>query len=823
MARTGLIDNSEKRLWLRGVMLRSLFCLRAMLAYDIMLEGEKTPVFWEMRLMMKKSYLRYLPVCLITAVIPFLFFIIKGRGFYTLADDFVEQMLPFNVGMVKAVREGGLDSFSHNIDLGTSTILGYTYYGLFSPFFWVYLLFPARAVPYLMGFVFMLKYVVAFYTAFWFLRRFTTKDVSAAAGALAYAFSGYQCSNLQFYFFHDAVALFPLMLAGVEMIMEKKGAERRKPLLLFAVFVFLNCITNYFFFVQEVLFLIVYFVFRFVKKDIREFVTDTLTVLAGGVLGTGMAAAVFLPNIIFILSNNRVTGGETKAVSFFHDFSHAMVLIKGFLLPSEAMMAQASIMPIEMSIGSCFLPGGLLALTVAYMVKKKNDRFTLLLLLLFVLSLSPLLSSVFLLFVTDYYRWWYMFVMVMVIAAARVLDDPEDFPVKPCLFVYLASIVAYAVAVLVLHDPEGNSLLLKGGYFAISVSLALVGVVMLLIGGRKLVLVSVSVVAIGTTMLSQQMIRDNMYCSPEDYRTVYDISGNIHSPDPDYRFINWENILIFPSESGITATNCYTTTASSSLTEFDSLFDFYDEDGDTRMNKRLIPGLPAAIGAKYVIFSDLLTRESYTDTEREIAEVVYQDTQYGHEVVIAEFPASPIAYGAQRFIRRSELEQLWAERRGIALLYAMVVNDEDVPLVEDLLDEVTAQEVNQLVEADSGHFSGETLYKNAAIANLCEENTARSLQDITRSYSGLQGYSNFEEETILYVSLPLDAGWHALVDGQEIPILHSCGMMALRVPAGEHDIVLSYGTPYLKKGLLISAVSLLIFIGILVSGLRKKA
>ncbi len=759
---------------------------------------------------------RFFPLCLITAAIPFLFFIIKGRGFYTLSDDFVEQMLPFYVGMVRAVKEGGIDTFSHNIDLGTSTILGYTYYGLFSPFFWVYLLFPARAVPYLMGFVFILKYIVAFYTAYWYLSRFVKNDVAAAAGALGYAFSGFQCANLQFYFFHDAIALFPLLLTGVEMVMEKEGQERRKPFLLFSFFVFLNCITNYFFFVQEVLFLIVYYLFRFTKKDFRAFVRNTLTMIAGGFLGAGMAAAVFLPNIIYILSNNRVTGGETKAVSFFHDFMHVLVLIKGFILPSDALMAQASIMPIEMSIGSCFLPGGLLALTVAYMVKRRKDRITLLLLFLFILSLSPLLSSVFLLFVTDYYRWWYMFDMVMVLAAAMVLDEPEEYPVKPCLAVYLLGVVAYVIALLVLHNPEGGSLILKPVYFAINVSFAVVGALLLFPKAGKFALASVSVIAIGTTLLSQQMIRDNMYCPPEDYRTVYDISGELHSPDPAYRFMNWENVLIFPSETGITATNCYITTASSSLTEFDDLFDFFDEDGDTRLNKRLIPGLPAAIASKYVVFSDLLNRESYTDTEREIAETVYSDTLYGHEVTIAEFPASPMAYGAQRFIRKSELKDLWAERRGIALLYAMVVNDEDVSQVEDILDEVTAQEVNMLVESDWEHFSGETLYKNAAIASLCEENTARGLQNITRDYSGLKGYSSFDEETILYVSLPLDAGWHAYVDGQETPIIHSCGMMALRVPAGEHDVVLKYGAPYFKKGLLISLISIFVFLGLAV-------
>ena len=56
-----------------------------------------------------------------------------------------------------------------------------------------------------------------------------------------------------FYHFHDAVAFFPLMLWGVEkLVSEKKRA-------VFALTVFINALLSYFFFVGEVIFVIVYF------------------------------------------------------------------------------------------------------------------------------------------------------------------------------------------------------------------------------------------------------------------------------------------------------------------------------------------------------------------------------------------------------------------------------------------------------------------------------------------------------------------------------------------------------------------------------------
>ena len=80
--------------------------------------------------------------------------------------------------------------------------------------------FAPEAFPYLIPALYVLKYMAAACTAYLYLSRMVKKPRSAAAGAILYAFSGFQTVNLMFYHFHDVVALFPLMLAGIEIVHE---------------------------------------------------------------------------------------------------------------------------------------------------------------------------------------------------------------------------------------------------------------------------------------------------------------------------------------------------------------------------------------------------------------------------------------------------------------------------------------------------------------------------------------------------------------------------------------------------------------------------
>ena len=197
-----------------------------------------------------KQRLLFFAFCLITAAVPVLYPIVKGHGMFFIEDDFVTQQVPFITYLSGMVKQG-IDTWSWDVDLGSSTIQAFTFYELGSPFFWLIALFPQRFAPYLIGPVMLLKYLTACYTAQMFLKRFVKTAWNAVPGALFYAFSGFQETNIVFNHFHDAVALFPLMLVGLELVMDDTDRSARTSHgLFFAMAVFLNAVVNYFFFAQ---------------------------------------------------------------------------------------------------------------------------------------------------------------------------------------------------------------------------------------------------------------------------------------------------------------------------------------------------------------------------------------------------------------------------------------------------------------------------------------------------------------------------------------------------------------------------------------------
>ena len=82
---------------------------------------------------------------------------------------------------------------------------------------------------------------------------------------------------------------------------------------------------------------------------------------------------------------------------------------------------------------------------------------------------------------------------------------------------------------------------------------------------------------------------------------------------------------------------------------------------------------------------------------------------------------------------------------------------------------------------------------------------------------------NADGRQMLFVSVPLDAGWTAAVDGETVPVTRAdYGFQAIQVPAGESHVTLTYHTPLLRKGAAISAVGILLFVVECVLSRRKR-
>jgi len=95
------------------------------------------------------------------------------------------------------------------------------------------------------------------------------------------------------------------------------------------------------------------------------------------------------------------------------------------------------------------------------------------------------------------------------------------------------------------------------------------------------------------------------------------------------------------------------------------------------------------------------------------------------------------------------------------------------------------------------------------------------LKHVKQTKNTLTGEVTTDKKGILFLSIPYSKGWTAYVDGKKTAIHRADTMfMALKIHPGKHEIRLTYQTPYLLIGIVLSFLSCVIFvIGII---MKKK-
>ncbi|MBR4906188.1 MAG: YfhO family protein [Clostridia bacterium] len=736
-----------------------------------------------LQIIKKRTYL--LETCLlalVTALLSFGAFLFRNGGFFTIVDDFNAQQIPFTYAVSNALDARPLGGWFWGIDLGTSLVGTFGFYNLGSPFFWISCLFPVNALPYVLGWIYVLKYVVAACTAYLFLERFCEKKTAAMIGALVYAFSGFQSINLIFYHFHDVVAFFPLLLLGLELAADD---DRYRPFFIFTVF--LNCLTNYFFFIGEVIFLTIYFLYRFRGMPLKALLKTALNRLLDGVLGVGMACVLFIPSIVYVLGNIR-SKPSIYLENFIYGSRQLLHLLKGMLLPPDVMRGASAAIQNNWKSTSCYLPLFGLSFVLAYLRAERGRKNWLcgILIVCFLLSLSPLLQSAFTLFTDVYQRWWYMFVLIMVLAVVKVLDHPDSYPIKSSIVISVVLTAVFYLSVRFIPWNEGTDpLVFDLKRFTVQFLLAVVPAALLLILSffkRKKylpILVLTVLCCAATTAFSLYHLRNGF--DAERYKERFFIGTQLEAIDEQYRYAasddeTDDSILLL---SGKAAPSCgFCSTLEPSSYYFDRLFEMkFSNRTSRRIN---IKGLSQLLGAKYVL-NDSVSGEQALMT-------VSTD---GAVYTVTEQDACPIGFSVDQYMTESQLLSLEKEDRVIALMQAFVVRDADETKIAALTDAYSAGSGVSLSDAIAG-------------------TNQRKVEAFRRDATGFSCESSYDRDTFVYFTVPFEQGWTAYIDGEPVEIIFSGGMMVIAVPKGAHSIVFRYHTPGLTVG---AIVSLLSFVG----------
>ena len=743
-----------------------------------------------------KKFWQAVGLCALTAAIFFLPFYIIDGGFFHYAGDFNSQQISFYRYMNGFIKGAGYpdssfaaaprNTFSWATDLGSGVMNAYSFYLYGSPFFWLSLLLPQRWLPYMMVPLLVLKFGVAGGGAYLYLRRYVKNANYAVLGACLYALSGFAVYNVFFNHFVDVVALFPYLLWALdEAIYEDRHG-------LFAFWVAVNLLNNYFFFVGQVLFLCIYFVCKLSARDFRLTGRKFCHLLWESVLGVAMGCLLLFPAVLSLLQNPRTIDLSSGwgFLTYAKVQQYLAILLSWILPPDSPYLTSIwSEGVIKWTSMTAYLPLCSLAGAMAYWRARHGDSKKRIVAVCAVCALVPVLNSAFYALNSSYYaRWYYMPTLILAAMTVNALEDHNtdlDTPARGIGWLMLATL---AFALVPVRDEAADTWSLgvlknPGQYFAV-LGFGLLGLWLYrYICGKwrqdrrfaqrmtaaVLVFACVfSMVHIGIGKFGQWYTDSDLVEQDTNALLLKD-----DLPEGDYRVDTYkihDNIGMWLDKSCLQYFG--STAAPSILSFYPALGVKRDVRSEPELSNYALRGL---LSVEYLI----TTPEKQNDFENEAdagwehaftkdGYAVYRNTNY-----------VPMGFTYDCYLTESEYEETAKTTRANLLMRALVLRDEDAA--------VYGQYLTHLPEGRR-----EELYYESYVQD-CRERRATAASVFQMNNSGFHAQITLEKENLVFFSVPYDDGFTAYVNGQETDILQvDEGLMAVLCPAGENSINFVY-------------------------------
>ncbi len=761
----------------------------------------------------------------------FLPFLVVDGGRFLFYGDFNVQQVPFYRMAHDAIRAGNI-GWNHLTDLGANFIGSYSFYLLGSPFFWLTIPFPSEWLQFLMGPLLILKFACASFTGYVYLHRYTKSPDTAMIGAVLYAFSGFSIYNIFFNHFHEAIVFFPLLLAALDEYME----TRRRGL--FALAVFACCFVNYYFFVGQVTFCLIYFFLRLACGSWRLSFKDFLLLALEAVTGVGLSGLLLLPSVLAVLQNNRVDNmvNGWNAVLYNRNQRYLHIL-ECFFFPPD-LPARPNFTPDSESKWSslgAWLPLFGMTGVIGWLQLRRKHWLKKMLWVLFAMALVPFLNSAFQMMNASYYaRWYYMLTLMMALATIMSLESERVDWRRSVLWTFTITVAIGAVIGFMpkketVDDQEFWAMGLMEyptrfwTYVAISlICLALVVYLFLFCRQSRRVfkravlwclslvsvLYSICFIALGKTQSDYTW----------DHIIPYELNGGANIDLPDLQvcrsdfYESMDNAAMFWQIPSIQAFHSVVP---------GSVMDFYDSIGvqrDVGSRPTVSHYGVRGLASVHWLFDDDDDPDFFAGEQSDDPAMpgwAYYGNANGYDIWENEYYI-PMGFSYDYYLTRGEYEAFSkgsdtsAGQRELAMLRAIVLEDGDIPSVEGMLEHLDAM---------SRDFTEENYLAD------CQSRRSMACENFAYTSSGFRAnMTNITRDRLVFFSVPYEAGWSARVNGEEASILRAnVGFMAVRVPKGElAEIEFIYHTPGLGTGILITLASLMLLVGYLTLARRLQ-
>ena len=763
-----------------------------------------------------KKFWQAVGLCALTAAIFFLPFYILDGGFFHYAGDFNSQQISFYRYMNGFVKGAGYpdsafagaphNTFSWATDLGSGVMNAYSFYLYGSPFFWLSVLLPQSWLPYMMVPLLVLKFGVAGGGAFLYLRRYVKNANYAVLGACLYALSGFAVYNVFFNHFVDVVALFPYLLWALdEAIYENRHG-------LFAFWVAVNLLNNYFFFVGQVIFLCIYFVCKLTAKDFRLTGRKFGHLLWESVLGVAMGCLLLFPAVLSLLQNPR-TIDLSSGWGFltYSKVQQYLAILLSWILPPDSpyLTSVWSEGVIKWTSMTAYLPLCSLAGAMAYWRSRKADSKKRIVAVCAVCALVPVLNSAFYALNSSYYaRWYYMPTLILAAMTVNALEDPDvdlDAPARGIGWIMLATLV---FAVVPVRDDATETwsfgVLKNPGQFFVVLGFGLLGLMLYRVlcsrwrqdsrfmqrmTAAVLVFACVfAMVHIGIGKFGQWHTDSDLV---EQDTNALLLKNDL--PEGDYRIDTYkihDNIGMWLDKSCLQYFG--STAAPSILSFYPGLGVKRDVRSEPEITNYALRGL---LSVEYLI----TTPEKCESFEDEAdAGWTYLGETDGYALYRNDNYV-PMGFTYDYYVTEATYETSIKTLRSNLLMRALVLEDEDVAQYGKYLTELPDEML-------------EDLYYDSYTQD-CADRRAHSCSVFQMNNAGFHAEITLDKANLVFFSVPYDDGFTAYVNGEKANILQvDEGLMAVLCPAGANSIDFVYQAAGLSASRVVTAVAIPVWV-----------
>ena len=774
----------------------------------------------------RKKFWQAVGLCALTAAVLFLPFYILDGGFFHYAGDFNSQQISFYRYMNGFVKGAGYpdsafagaphNTFSWATDLGSGVMNAYSFYLYGSPFFWLSVLLPQSWLPYMMVPLLVLKFGVAGGGAYLYLRRYVKNANYAVLGACLYALSGFAVYNVFFNHFVDVVALFPYLLWALdEAIYEDRHG-------LFAFWVAVNLLNNYFFFVGQVIFLCIYFVCKLTAKDFRLTVRKFGHLLWESVLGVAMGCLLLFPAVLSLLQNPRTIDLSSGwgFLTYAKVQQYLAILLSWILPPDSPYLTSVwSEGVIKWTSMTAYLPLCSLAGAMAYWRSRKADSKKRIVAVCAVCALVPVLNSAFYALNSSYYaRWYYMPTLILAAMTVNALEDPDidlDAPARGIGWIMLATLVFAVVPVRddttgtwsfgVLKNPGQFFAVLGFGLLGLALYRYLCGIWRQNSRFAQRMTAAVLVFACVFAMVHIGIGKFGQWYTDSDL-VEQDTNALLLKndlPEGDYRIDTYkihDNIGMWLDKSCLQYFG--STAAPSILSFYPGLGVKRDVRSEPEITNYALRGL---LSVEYLITTPE-KRESFEDEADEgwtyLADVDGYTLYHNDNYV-------PMGFTYDYYVTEATYEASVKTLRSNLLLRALVLEDEDVEKYSSYLTELPDALLDDL------HYDSYT--------QDCADRRAHSCSVFQMNNAGFHAEITLEKPNLVFFSVPYDDGFTAYVNGEKAGILRvDEGLMAVLCPAGASSIDFVYQAAGLSASRVVTAVAIPVWVVYVACFVRRK-